>query len=350
MRQCNHNNRMIYKLCVIVFTVSPRLTRTGEAHPRTIRVELSPRLTATSLLIEALGVSRGSPPAWFTPIRAALDQHHLDALRSPFDPQGTRCMPDCLAPVPTSGGSIDDEFDVVAQTDPSVFVEQLEADGLAASGWQVAARCPRRWLGIYTSALRCSWIAVRPLWHSLLEEIDAERQRMQCAIDTRSADVAIAALNLQPGRHSAPRTLGDDLVLAPVLGGRRATLIQTRQTSHGYETGYLAYPLPTSHWCAQRATRRPNHQPGSGLEALLGAQRARLLASIDGAATAGALAATMMVAPSAITYHLDTLERAGLVERERDGRQVVAHRTTRAEALLDLYAEPRTRLDRRSAS
>jgi DNA-binding MarR family transcriptional regulator len=74
-----------------------------------------------------------------------------------------------------------------------------------------------------------------------------------------------------------------------------------------------------------------------GLEALLGAQRTRLLRHLDRPATPGRLAETLHAVPSAATHHLAILERAGLVVRERHGRRVLVHRTARGTDLLGLY-------------
>jgi DNA-binding MarR family transcriptional regulator len=44
--------------------------------------------------------------------------------------------------------------------------------------------------------------------------------------------------------------------------------------------------------------------------------------------------------PSGITHHLGALEGAGLIARERLGRRVLVHRTTRGTRLLALYESP----------
>jgi DNA-binding MarR family transcriptional regulator len=45
----------------------------------------------------------------------------------------------------------------------------------------------------------------------------------------------------------------------------------------------------------------------------------------------------MLYTPSVITHHLTAMERAGLVTRERRGRQVLVHRSPRGTSLLRLY-------------
>jgi hypothetical protein len=94
----------------------------------------------------------------------------------------------------------------------------------------------------------------------------------------------------------------------------------------------LAYPLPG----ARRLDPRKGGG-GSSLEALLGEPRAGILRRIDRPTTPGRLARDMQFSPSAITFHLDALERAELATRRRQGRHVVVRRTARGTALLHLY-------------
>jgi DNA-binding MarR family transcriptional regulator len=73
------------------------------------------------------------------------------------------------------------------------------------------------------------------------------------------------------------------------------------------------------------------------LEALLGIPRTLLLRRLDDPATPGDLAEALHAVPSAASYHIAALERAGLARRERSGRRVLVWRTKRGTALLGLY-------------
>jgi DNA-binding MarR family transcriptional regulator len=73
------------------------------------------------------------------------------------------------------------------------------------------------------------------------------------------------------------------------------------------------------------------------LEALLGATRTSLLRALDRPMTAGRLAHTLYLSPSGVTHHLCAAERAGLVARERRGREVLVQRTDRGSRLVALY-------------
>ncbi len=75
------------------------------------------------------------------------------------------------------------------------------------------------------------------------------------------------------------------------------------------------------------------------LEALVGRQRARLLLALDKPRTIGELAETLIAVPSAATHHVDALQAAGMVRRQRCGRCVLVYRTPRGTQLVGLYDE-----------
>jgi len=55
--------------------------------------------------------------------------------------------------------------------------------------------------------------------------------------------------------------------------------------------------------------------------------------------TPGEIAKTVASTPSAASYHLERLQRAGLIVRERSGQYVLVHRTPRGAELLRLFGE-----------
>jgi DNA-binding MarR family transcriptional regulator len=62
-----------------------------------------------------------------------------------------------------------------------------------------------------------------------------------------------------------------------------------------------------------------------------------LLSALTRPITMGELAALTRLTPSAITYHCERLSAAGLVRRERSGREVRVTLTPRAEQLTELF-------------
>lgn len=77
--------------------------------------------------------------------------------------------------------------------------------------------------------------------------------------------------------------------------------------------------------------------PPSSLQALLGPQRATVLALLNSPMSIGAIADVLLAVPSAATHHVKALEAAGLVARKRRGRHVLVERTDRGTELLILY-------------
>jgi DNA-binding transcriptional ArsR family regulator len=94
----------------------------------------------------------------------------------------------------------------------------------------------------------------------------------------------------------------------------------------------IGYPMPGAVRMVDGCAAGPH-----GLEALLGAARARVLRALDSPINAGTIAHMLQAVPSAATHHIGVLERAGLVARRRDGRHVMVTRTLRGTALIGLY-------------
>jgi DNA-binding MarR family transcriptional regulator len=86
-----------------------------------------------------------------------------------------------------------------------------------------------------------------------------------------------------------------------------------------------------------RAISHNSESANAELEVLLGPPRAMILLLLDTPCHAGLIAEALTATPGAATYHLNALEAAGLVSRERSGRAVIVHRTQRGAALLRLY-------------
>jgi predicted transcriptional regulator len=74
------------------------------------------------------------------------------------------------------------------------------------------------------------------------------------------------------------------------------------------------------------------------LEALLGAQTARVLTLLHAPRTTRELAAHLHLPESGASYHLSKLREAGLLESQRHGRWVYHARSSRGEALVELFS------------
>jgi DNA-binding transcriptional ArsR family regulator len=129
-----------------------------------------------------------------------------------------------------------------------------------------------------------------------------------------------------PAPYGAER--GSHLGMVPLLAGRHATHVRFIDG----ELAHVAYPVRD----AWRLLGGGAHPPAA-LEALLGTQRALILRKLDRPMTAGRIAEALRAVPSAASHHLTILERAGLLERERQGRHVLVRRTARGSEVLALY-------------
>lgn len=72
----------------------------------------------------------------------------------------------------------------------------------------------------------------------------------------------------------------------------------------------------------------------SALASVLGRTRAQLLSALDVPRTGQALAQVLNVTPGAVSQHVAALRSAGLLSTHRDGRHVIARRTSLADQLL----------------
>jgi DNA-binding MarR family transcriptional regulator len=77
---------------------------------------------------------------------------------------------------------------------------------------------------------------------------------------------------------------------------------------------------------------------GASLHALIGIQRAELLAGLERPRFVGELDEILHTVPGGATYHVRRLEAAGVVIRRRRGQRVVVSLTERGRGLLALYS------------
>jgi hypothetical protein len=310
---------------------------------RQVRMASSPLATLTELSFEACGRPKGSPSSWPVAVREALWPGDLALLGPVFCPGGPPYVPDCLVPRPASHlVSFDDELDRLAAVAADQLAMEIEADGVLGSPWSMVARAPRRWLDGYVPAMRRAWSAVEPLWRRAAPLMEREVERVGVALARGALDQVIDGLHRSSHvhddrwflySHPLPETVAEDLVLAPMVIGSGALLVTTERDA----VTYVAYPLPGARRVAHHDGDLDCGAGGAGLEVLLGGPRATILRRLDQPVTAGRLSADLQLAPGAITHHLRALERAGLITRERDGRNVVVHRRARGTSLLHLY-------------
>ncbi|MFI7538341.1 ArsR/SmtB family transcription factor [Streptosporangium sp. NPDC049376] len=309
-----------------------------------VSVSISPNLTALAVIADALaGRRRGLPERWRRVIQESVGPQAREAVR-PLGAPGYSVVPDSVVPqTPIEGFSVASQAELLR----AVPEEQLTADLEQAFGeqgvpehWRWAADRPKRWLAGYAAALGDVWDATGPVWARAASLLDREVERVGTAVVRGGLDVLLSSLSeriqygedglliadLEPSRYD----LGDRrMILVPMLAGRDAVIVKLDHP----EVVWIAYPVPG----AETLWHGPNPRAADELTALIGPVRAALLHTLDQPATMSALAAGAGMVPSAITYHCERLVAAGLVSRERRGREVWIVRTRRGEELLDLF-------------
>jgi hypothetical protein len=122
------------------------------------------------------------------------------------------------------------------------------------------------------------------------------------------------------------------LVLVPMLSGKQALICNLERD----DAVWIAYPLPgmSQLFAGAPDPGRPEPDP---LESVLGPVRARLLLALERPRTMTELTGLAQLAPSAITYHCDRMAAARLVWRDKRGREVWVARTSRGDALIDVF-------------
>lgn len=305
-----------------------RPMRSSVEPARSPTTAISPLMTVASVLIDVLGTPRGTPVDWLRAARGALDGVHLAALAPVFSRPARGALPDCLLPRPAAGANdFTEQLAGIATTPADVIVEQLTTDALTSAGWQLAIRNPQRWRDVYCNALERVWVELHPAWMRVADRLAAELDEIGPALtlDHLSPRALAPVARLGLGEHP----VADECVFTPLLGGPRAGFVQIVD---GVIT-YVAYPSPAT----AAATRSASHTAPTDLAQLLGEPRSQLLCRVARPKSAGDLATDLMLAPSVVSHHLTFLERAGLVRRERAGRNVFVRRTERADALIRIY-------------
>ncbi len=311
------------------------------------RVAVTPGPTLFTLAADVAGAGRGTPGPWIDAARAELEPSDLKAL-APTGGRPGSFSPGCLIQpsdqVPS--GDVREELERIA----TMPIEALLDDIAFACGssppppWDAVARRPRRWLVLYARALGRIWRGMREPWMAAAGLIEREIERVETAA-ARGALLELSAdfhhrAEVREGQwqmpHDEPLALslpGDGLVITPILNGPGSA----RANVHDDGTlSAIHYPLPgVSQILAGQVL-----PPAAALEALLGARRAHILRMLDRPRRAGELAEIMRTTPGGATHHLQALEMAGLLVRERDGRNVIVHRTGRGSGLIELYESP----------
>jgi DNA-binding transcriptional ArsR family regulator len=314
-----------------------------------LHVALSPLPTVLTILRDALqGGRRGIPAQWREASVSRLRARDAAVLAPLSDPRVVS-YPSLLEPVDTRARR--ETFDAALERlsdvagDALVRALETERDVTAVPAWDEVKRAPGRWLAHYVDALRRCWSELEPLWRRSSALLEREQDSLISTLDRGVAPTEImttrcsrmllrdGAVRLAPADGESRQVRIDPhgvTVIPMVVSAQAGTL-----SAPGDYLDWIGYPLPDG-WRAFDDSA----PPAASLQALLGMTRSALLRSLDHPRPVGELAQMLSCAPSAITFQLRALEAAGLISRQRDGRRVFVHRTSRATALLALYEVP----------
>jgi len=315
-----------------------------EVRRRPFRAAVTPLPSLQGALVDAVGPGRnGTPVAWRRAIRARLRPSDHEIL-APFVTPGKTLIPDpLLGLADPPGESFKGAIERMFETPEHELLAEAELCRTAAGNgaWSELERDPRRWLRGYVGALLRAWKGFGPVWRQAQAALDREVERigLATALDAQLEllDGLLAAGWVDEGRWAircnyspGPRTLPETgLVLMPLVAGRNGSIVDVA----GSTMRRVGYPVPSM------AGLGADEAPAPGLEDLLGAPRAQILRALDCPISIGRLAEALRAVPSAATHHVGALEAAGLVRRDRCGRQVLVDLTPRGRALLALYQE-----------
>jgi DNA-binding transcriptional ArsR family regulator len=305
---------------------------------------------AVSPLPTAVGLVAGALGDQATPLQRALRSQLrprelavLRPLRTGDRLNGAGGRPNEIVPA-APGASIDEQLDAVAEVEPGALVGSVVAASRAGhpvDPWRPVVFDPAGWLRAYVQAMRRAWDVLEPLWTRSAAVLDREVERVSVALARGAGAELITQLfprcsvdgdDLLLPSHSGVSgrvRVGGGLVLHPLLAPVSAS---------GWTDDYadvclsIRYSVPSA-WRIFDGV----HPPPTSLAALVGPQRARILQRLERPATAGELAELLHAVPSMASHHLRALENAGLITREREGRNVRVHRSARGTELVALY-------------
>jgi DNA-binding transcriptional ArsR family regulator len=318
----------------------------GTLDDATVRVSLDPYLSVLALTTDALGGRRrGAPESWRRRIRSAVSPAQAQAVW-PLVAPGHSVTPDIVSPLnPLLETPVEEQVERLRDLPPDDLLADLA--GVFGSAppphWRAVERQPRQWLRAYAGATHAVWTAMRPAWRDARPLLDREVARVGSAAVRGRLDLILGGIHpngrFEDGvlkiRDPEPARFelgGRPLVLVPMVSGGDALICSLDRP----DAVWLGYPLPG----ADRLFRgAPPSTRDNSLDLLLGPVRAQVLTALTRPITMGELAALTRLTPSAITYHCERLGAAGLVRRERHGREVRVVLTPLAERLIELLDE-----------
>jgi DNA-binding transcriptional ArsR family regulator len=301
--------------------------------------------TLMSLLADVLGERpQGVPPQWRRALRDAAPAVTGRVVGPLFTPAYSQ-VPDSVTMTGTfPGAGIEAMFEELAELPPDRLTAELESDfgGTVPAQWQPVVSDPRRFIADYTAVLRGLWEAFAPVWRRARPLLDRETERVGVATVTGRLDAVLSGLSPRTGLDGTTMLLPDPnpvavdlghrpVALVPLVSGSRASVFSIDRD----DLVWIGYPVAG---LGQLWDEQPPAGSTDRLALVLGPVRAEILRRAGRLHHMSDVAAELNCSPSTATYHCTQLERAGLIVRDRRGRQVRLRRTTDGDALVDLMS------------
>lgn len=311
-----------------------------------------PQHSVLALLRRVVSGHSDGTSAWSATVSRTLRPSARFAARSfaAREADGAAVMPECCTPIaPLTDVSVAEQVVSLRDMAPDVLTGELQAlseelhgaeGGRAVlSPWQPAARQPRQWLASMADASLDAWSAMEPRWRAATPSFDQEVRRVGTAAVRGCMGTLLNSLHPSISfaegvlafafPYDRYETLGERrLVLMPMLGEHDPLVASFDRQ----DVCYVGYPI-------RPPNRSMQPEANEALALILGPVRAAALRALDRPLTVGELAAAVQCAPTTATYHLQQLDQAGLISRQRDGMSVWASRTPRGDGLIDLLSD-----------
>ncbi|WP_189307385.1 MarR family transcriptional regulator [Streptomyces albospinus] len=308
-----------------------------------VAIAFLPGASVLSLLADVLGIPQGVPVTQRRLLRKACPDYVLDVM-GPITSAGSLHIPDVLAVAgDLKGDGMRDEIRGIADTPPDFLLAELERTfgGEVPPAWRKAVDNPADFVTAYAGLASAVWDAVAPVWRRAKPLLEREVGRVGVASVTGTMGDFLANLSpridfadgnvlLPDSATGREGTAIRKLTLMPLVSGTRACVLHTDGDGHVH----LGYPIAGLAPLLQGEAARAE-TAADALAMMLGELRADILRTGNQPVSMGKLADLLHCTAGTVTYHCRQLEQAGLLSRERRGREVRILRTLRGDALVD---------------
>ena len=339
---------------------------TGDLQSVSISVVSAPYLGIVGVMADALGSRRRGLPQWWRRHIARSISAEGHAAFQPIVHPGASIAPDCIALAPRGDISVSHQLSFLRDAPTELVLDDLRADfgDHIPPQWRGAAERPREWLSGYARAGEEAYDVLKPVWGRGEALIQREINRVGSAVVRGAADVLMADLHPRVSFQDGTFTMDDPEPGEFELAGRRLVLVPTLGAQAAMVANFglddivwISYPVrgASALWRLSGSAVGQGTQPNQGtssqgassqgasnqgaLGEILGPMRAGVLQALESPTSVSALAAAFNCVPATMTYQCDRLVSAGLIARQRRGREVRVSRTERGSALLDLLME-----------